>query len=57
MGVGALAYFVSFMLAAVQRHGDSYWAFSFPALALCVVGADFEFNVANVRPGFALSLA
>lgn len=48
MGIGAFAYFVSFLLAAVQRHGDSYWAFAFPALSLCVLGADFEFNVANV---------
>lgn len=49
MGIGAVAYVVSFVLAAVQRHGDSYWAFSFPALCLCVVGADFQFNVSNVR--------
>jgi hypothetical protein len=51
MGIGAIAYVVSFVLAAVQRHGDSYWAFSFPALCLCVVGADFQFNVANVSTG------
>lgn len=49
MGIGALAYVVSFVLAAVQRHGNSYWAFSFPALCLCVIGADFQFIVANVR--------
>ncbi|PSN70673.1 major facilitator superfamily MFS-1 [Corynespora cassiicola Philippines] len=48
MGIGAVAYVVSFVLAAVQRHGDSYWAFSFPALCLCVVGADFQFNVSNM---------
>ncbi|KAF2728341.1 major facilitator superfamily MFS-1 [Polyplosphaeria fusca] len=48
MGIGALAYFSSFVLAAVQRKGDSYWAFSFPALSLCVIGADFQFNVANM---------
>ncbi|OCK85281.1 MFS general substrate transporter [Lepidopterella palustris CBS 459.81] len=48
MGIGACAYVVSFLLAAVQRHGDSYWAFTFPALCLCVLGADFEFNVANM---------
>lgn len=47
MGIGAWAYVVSFILAAVQRYGDSYWAFSFPALCLCVVGADFQFIVAN----------
>jgi hypothetical protein len=48
MGIGAIAYVVSFVLVAVQRYGDSYWAFSFPALCLCVIGADFQFNVANV---------
>ncbi|CAO2648395.1 Nn.00g076620.m01.CDS01 [Neocucurbitaria sp. VM-36] len=48
VGIGATAYLVSFVLAAVQRYGDSYWAFSFPALMLCVVGADFQFIVANM---------
>jgi hypothetical protein len=48
MGIGALAYLGSFVLAAVQRHGDSYWAFSFPALCLCVIGADFQFIVSNM---------
>jgi hypothetical protein len=48
MGIGACSYVVAFVLAAVQRKGDSYWAFSFPALCLCVIGADFEFIVANV---------
>ncbi|KAF2744585.1 MFS general substrate transporter [Sporormia fimetaria CBS 119925] len=48
MAIGALAYLLSFILAAAQRKGDSYWAFSFPALCLCVVGADFQFVVANM---------
>lgn len=48
VGIGAIAYLVSFVLAAVQRHGDSYWAFSFPSLCLCVIGVDFQFIVANV---------
>ena len=48
MGIGAWAYVAAFILAAVQRKGDSYWAFSFPALCLCVIGADFQFIVANV---------
>ncbi|RMZ67113.1 aminotriazole resistance [Pyrenophora seminiperda CCB06] len=47
-GTGAAALVVSFTLAAVQRHGDSYWAFSFPALCLCVIGVDFQFVVANM---------
>lgn len=50
MGIGAAAYVIAFVLAAVQRYGDSYWAFSFPALCICVVGADFQFIVANVSP-------
>jgi hypothetical protein len=48
MAIGALAYTISFLLSAVQRYGDSYWAFFFPSLCLCVVGADFQFNVSNV---------
>ncbi|ORY65356.1 major facilitator superfamily-domain-containing protein [Pseudomassariella vexata] len=48
MGIGAVAYTVAFLLVAVQRSGDSYWAFTFPSLAIVVVGADLEFNVANM---------
>jgi hypothetical protein len=48
VGIGACAYLVSFILAAVQRYGDSYWAFFFPYLCICVIGADFQFIVANV---------
>jgi nitrate/nitrite transporter NarK len=48
MGIGAFAYAISFLLLAVQRSGDSYWAFSFPGLCLIVVGADFQFVVTNV---------
>ena len=48
MGIGTISYTVASILVAVQRSGDSYWAFTFPALALAVVGADFHFNVANV---------
>ncbi|KAH9882882.1 hypothetical protein J1614_000248 [Plenodomus biglobosus] len=48
VGIGAVALMVSFTLAAVQRKGDSYWAFSFPALCICVVGVDFQFIVANM---------
>ena len=49
MGIGAAGYFVSFLLFALQKTGDSYWAFAFPGFVLSVVGADLEFNVANVR--------
>jgi hypothetical protein len=50
MGIGTFAYTVASILVAVQRTGDSYWAFTFPALIVIVVGADFHFNVANVSP-------
>lgn len=48
MGIGAFAYVVAFMLVALHRNGDSYWAFAFPGLCLLVVGADFQFVVTNV---------
>ncbi|EUC40083.1 hypothetical protein COCMIDRAFT_109683 [Bipolaris oryzae ATCC 44560] len=48
VGIGSTALTLSFTLAALQRDGDSYWAFAFPALCLCVVGIDFEFIVANM---------
>lgn len=48
MGIGAVAYTVAFLLVAVQRSGVSYWAFTFPALAIVVIGTELEFNVANV---------
>ncbi|KAF2688985.1 major facilitator superfamily MFS-1 [Lentithecium fluviatile CBS 122367] len=48
MAIGAFGYLASFTLAAVQRNGDSYWAFPFPALCLCVIGADFQFIVSNM---------
>ncbi|KAF1989118.1 aminotriazole resistance protein [Aulographum hederae CBS 113979] len=48
MGIGALSYAISFLLWALHKTGDSYWAFLFPGLTLCVVGADLEFNVANM---------
>lgn len=48
MIVGAVAYTISFMLMALNRQSDSYWPFCFVALTLAVVGADLEFNVANM---------
>lgn len=48
VGIGSTALTLSLTLAALQRDGDSYWAFAFPALCLCVIGMDFEFVVANV---------
>ncbi|KAJ4308165.1 hypothetical protein N0V94_009469 [Neodidymelliopsis sp. IMI 364377] len=48
MGIGACAFVIAFMLVALQRSGDSYWAFTFPALIIVVIGTDLEFNVVNV---------
>jgi len=48
MAIGAAGFTIAFLLVAVQRFGDSYWEFTFPALVLVVVGTDFEFNVVNV---------
>ncbi|EMD87455.1 hypothetical protein COCHEDRAFT_1145117 [Bipolaris maydis C5] len=48
VGIGSTALTLSLTLAALQRDGDSYWAFAFPALCLCVIGMDFEFVVANM---------
>jgi predicted MFS family arabinose efflux permease len=47
--VGAACYLVSSLLLSFMRPDSLYWAFIFPALVLNVVGADFQFNVANVR--------
>ena len=48
MGIGAAAFTVAFLLAAVQRSDASYWSFTFPAFIIVAVGTDFEFNVVNV---------
>jgi len=47
--IGALAYLGSGLLLATMKVDSSYWAFIFPSLLLSVIGADLEFNVANVR--------
>ena len=46
--IGTVAYTAAFLLLAFNRSSSSYWAFSFPAFVLMVVGADLEFNVANM---------
>ncbi|KAM7213190.1 Major Facilitator Superfamily domain containing protein [Rhypophila decipiens] len=48
MGIGAAGFTIAFLLAAVQRSGASYWAFTFPAFIIVVFGTDFEFNVVNM---------
>ena len=48
MYIGTLAYVVAFLLLALNRVDSSYWAFCFPAFCIMVIGADLEFNVANM---------
>lgn len=48
MGIGSAAYMIAMLLFALNTVHDSYWAFCFPAFLLLVVGADLEFNVANM---------
>jgi MFS family permease len=48
MLVGKLGYTGAFVLLSLNRESSSYWAFCFPAFILMVVGADLEFNVANM---------
>ncbi|CAK3856111.1 MFS-type transporter [Lecanosticta acicola] len=46
--MGTVSYALAALLFALQRAHDSYWAFSFPGCIFLVVGADLEFNVANM---------
>jgi MFS family permease len=48
MFAGACAYAVANLLFALNTYDSSYWAFCFPGLVILVVGADLEFNVANM---------
>lgn len=47
-GIGTLAYTCSSVLLATMKEDSSYWAFIFPSLLFAVIGADLQFNVANV---------
>ncbi|KAK9462346.1 major facilitator superfamily domain-containing protein [Lipomyces oligophaga] len=49
MIVGNVAFVVSALLWALQPMHLIYWAMSFPAIVLSVVGADLSFNVANLH--------
>jgi len=49
VGIGALAYFVGALLQIFIREATPYWRFLFPSLVITVLGADFQFIVANVR--------
>lgn len=48
VAIGALAYTASFLILSFMKEDALYWAYIFPALVLVVVGADIQFNVANV---------
>jgi MFS family permease len=48
MLTGCFGFILSFTLVAVNTVHSSYWAFCFPSFLLAVVGADLEFNVANL---------
>ncbi|PSS02279.1 major facilitator superfamily-domain-containing protein [Coniella lustricola] len=48
MAAGSLSFLVANLLLSFMEAHSSYWAFIFPALILNVVGADFQFNVANM---------
>jgi MFS family permease len=48
MLTGCFGFILSFTLIAVNTVHSSYWAFCFPSFLLAVVGADLEFNVANL---------
>lgn len=48
MLVGATAYAVANLLFALNTVDSSYWAFCFPGFVILVIGADLEFNVANM---------
>lgn len=48
LSVGGIAYCVSAALLAAMSPESSYWAFIFPALIISVVGADLQYNVANM---------
>ncbi|KAK3307478.1 major facilitator superfamily domain-containing protein [Chaetomium strumarium] len=46
--LGSGCYVASNALLAAMQADSPYWAFVFPSLVLGVVGADFQFNVANM---------
>jgi MFS family permease len=48
MYIGTSAYLIAFILLSFNREDSSYWSFCFPAFVIIVIGADFEFNVANM---------
>ncbi|KAK9451896.1 major facilitator superfamily-domain-containing protein [Limtongia smithiae] len=47
MSIAMLGFLVAALLWALQPLDITYWAMTFPALAIAVVGADFAYNVGN----------
>ncbi|TGO60782.1 hypothetical protein BELL_1187g00020 [Botrytis elliptica] len=48
MGIGSLMYLAGAILLLFIKEDTSYWLFLFPALIITVIGADFQFIVANL---------
>lgn len=48
MGIGAVSYLISSTLLAMNRESSNYWTFTFFGLIFAVIGADLQFNVANM---------
>ncbi|TGO45649.1 hypothetical protein BOTNAR_0649g00010 [Botryotinia narcissicola] len=48
MGIGSLMYLAGAILLLFIKEDTSYWLFLFPALVITVIGADFQFIVANL---------
>lgn len=53
MAIGGIAYLVGALLLIFIRPETSYWKFLFPAMVFTVIGADFQFIVANVCSSFS----
>jgi Na+/melibiose symporter-like transporter len=53
--LGSSTYLASNVLLALMKPDSLYWAFVFPSIILAVVGADFQFNVANVSHSVPVS--
>ncbi len=49
MGLSAVCYVACALSLATMTAESSYWPHIFPYLLLSVIGADLQFNVANVR--------
>ncbi|TEY75053.1 hypothetical protein BOTCAL_0066g00160 [Botryotinia calthae] len=48
MGIGSSMYLAGAILLLFIKKDTSYWLFLFPALVITVIGADFQFIVANL---------